>query len=141
MFNYLFLIIEINHFRPRSPACDTSQAESLSRMQSKGCLSNDFVSLSARKHRRAMAEQQSNLINNLHLKKVYSFAIPLRFLRSFLFFLIFARFQSSIKQMQMDGKVMLFGFFFEFKVVTMCIEPVKTGLELNCSTNENFLHV
>uniref|UniRef100_A0A8R1TKB8 Mediator of RNA polymerase II transcription subunit 13 n=2 Tax=Onchocerca TaxID=6281 RepID=A0A8R1TKB8_ONCVO len=55
--------------RPRSPACDTSQTESLSRMQSKDCLSSDFVPLSARKHEPTIAEQQPNLINSLRLKK------------------------------------------------------------------------
>uniref|UniRef100_A0A1I8EM75 Mediator of RNA polymerase II transcription subunit 13 n=1 Tax=Wuchereria bancrofti TaxID=6293 RepID=A0A1I8EM75_WUCBA len=55
--------------RPRSPACDTSQAESLGRMQSKDCLSNDFTSLSAGKHTPTITEQQPNLINSLRLKK------------------------------------------------------------------------
>uniref|UniRef100_A0A1I7VHE0 Mediator of RNA polymerase II transcription subunit 13 n=1 Tax=Loa loa TaxID=7209 RepID=A0A1I7VHE0_LOALO len=55
--------------RPRSPACDTSQTESLNRMQSKDCLSNDFASLSARKRGPTIAEQQPNLINSLRLRK------------------------------------------------------------------------
>ncbi|VDO34516.1 unnamed protein product, partial [Onchocerca flexuosa] len=55
--------------RPRSPACDISQTESLSRMQSKDRLSNDFVPLSARKHEATIVEQQPNLINSLRLKK------------------------------------------------------------------------
>ncbi|VDO18246.1 unnamed protein product [Brugia timori] len=57
--------------RPRSPACDTSQAESLGRMQSKDCLSNDFAS-SAGKHTPTITDQQPNLINSLRLKKVCS---------------------------------------------------------------------
>ncbi|CAG9533297.1 unnamed protein product [Cercopithifilaria johnstoni] len=54
--------------RPRSPACDTSQTEPLNRMQSKDCLSNDFASLSARKHGPSIVEQQPNLISGLRSK-------------------------------------------------------------------------
>ncbi|KAM3719730.1 Mediator of RNA polymerase II transcription subunit [Dirofilaria immitis] len=55
--------------RPRSPVCDVSQTESLNRMQSKDCLNNDFASLSTRKQESTVADQQSNLINSLLLKK------------------------------------------------------------------------
>ncbi|KAL3994049.1 Mediator complex subunit 13 N-terminal family protein [Acanthocheilonema viteae] len=54
--------------RPRSPACDTSQAESLNRIQSKDCLSNDFASLPARKNGSPIVEQQPNLISSSRLK-------------------------------------------------------------------------
>uniref|UniRef100_A0A0R3RUW1 Mediator of RNA polymerase II transcription subunit 13 n=1 Tax=Elaeophora elaphi TaxID=1147741 RepID=A0A0R3RUW1_9BILA len=55
--------------RPRSPACDTSQTESLNRMQSKDYSSSDFTSLSTRKHGHPIMEQQPNLINSMRLKK------------------------------------------------------------------------
>lgn len=57
-------------FRPRSPVCDTSQAESLNRMQSKDCSSNHFATLSAKKHKPEIVEQKSNLVSSLRLKMV-----------------------------------------------------------------------
>ncbi|VDN07598.1 unnamed protein product [Thelazia callipaeda] len=55
--------------RPRSPVCDISQTESMTRIQSKDCSRRDFISLSSSKHGLSLTQHRSSLMNNLSWKK------------------------------------------------------------------------